>query len=77
MDCATGSTYSGVPGVDKHHLIIISSGFSQMRGFSWPGSFILSYKLPTLLKLELVCLTNSAWMSREVWQNVEGGLTDI
>jgi len=49
---ATGSTYSGDPGVDRHHLIIISSGSTQLHWFSRPGSIISSHFLPRLLELE-------------------------
>jgi len=53
------STYSGDPGVDRHHLLFISSGSMQLRGFSRPGSIISPHSLPRLLKLELFFLTNS------------------
>ena len=59
VDWATGSTYSGNPVVDRHHLIFISSGSTQLRAFSRPGSIISSHFLPTLLELELFFLTNS------------------
>jgi len=72
-----GSTYSGDPGVDRHHLIFISSGSTQLRGFSRPGSIISSHFLPRLLELEPFFLTNSVWMSREVRRNVDGGLTAV
>jgi len=52
VDCATGSTNSGDPGVDSHHRIFISSGSKQLRGFSRPGSIISSHFLPRLLELE-------------------------
>jgi len=45
VDRATGSTYSGDPGVDRHHLISISCGSTQLRGFSRPGSIISSHFL--------------------------------
>jgi len=43
VDWPTGSTYLGHPGVDRHHLIFISSGSTQWRGFPWPGSIISSH----------------------------------
>ena len=52
VDWATGSTYSGDPGVDRHHLMFIWSGSTQLRGFSRPGSIISSHFLPRLLQLE-------------------------
>jgi len=52
VDRAMGSTYSGDPGVDRHHLIFISSGSTQLRGFSRPGSIRFSQFLPRLLELE-------------------------
>jgi len=52
VDWATGSTYSGDPGVDRHHIIFISSGTTQLRGFSRPSSIISSHFLPRLLELE-------------------------
>jgi hypothetical protein len=54
-----GSIDSGHPGVDRHHLIFISSASAQFRGFSWPGSIISSHFLPRLLELEPFFLTNS------------------
>ena len=45
VDWATGSTYSGHPGVDRHDVIFFSSGSSQLRGFSRPGSIICSHFL--------------------------------
>jgi len=51
-DWAAGSTYSGDPGVDTHHRIFISSGSTQLRGFSRLGSIISSHFLPRLLELE-------------------------
>jgi len=54
-----GSTYLGDPEVDRHHLLFISSGSMQLRGFSRPGIIISSHSLPRLLKLELFFLTNS------------------
>jgi len=54
-----GSTYSGDPGVDRHHVIFISSGSMQLRGFSRPGSIISSRFLRMLLELEPFILTNS------------------
>jgi len=77
VDWATGSTYSRDPGVDRHHLIFISSGSTQLRGFSRPGSIMSSHFLPRLLELEPFFLTNSVRMTREVWRNVDGGLTDV
>jgi len=59
VDWATGSTYSGDPGVDRHHLIFITSGSMQLRGFSRPGSIISSHLLPRVLELEWFFLTNS------------------
>jgi len=53
------STYLGDPGVDRHHLIFISSGSTQLRGFSPPGSIISSHFLPRLLKVEPFFFTNS------------------
>jgi len=58
VDWATGSTYSGDPGVDRHHLIFISSGSTQLRGFSRPGSIISSDFLPRLLELEPPIMLN-------------------
>jgi len=45
--------------VDKQHLILISSGSTQLGGFSRPGSIISSHFLPMLLELERFFLTNS------------------
>jgi len=59
VDWATGSTYSRDPGVHRHHLIFISSGSTQLRGFSRPGSIISSHFLSRLLELERFFLTNS------------------
>jgi len=59
VDRATGSTYSGAPWVARHLLIFISSGSTQLRGFSQPGSIISSHYLPRLLELEPFLLTNS------------------
>ena len=75
--CATGSTYSGNPRVDRHHLIVILSGSAQLRWFSRLGSIISSHFLPRLIELELFVLTNSVSMSEEVWRNVNGGITAI
>jgi hypothetical protein len=58
-----GSTYSGDPGVDRLHLIFISSGSTKLCGFSRLGGIILSHFLPTLLELEMLFLKNSIWMS--------------
>jgi len=58
VDWATGSTYSGDPGVDRHHHIFISSGSTQLHGFSWPGSIISSHFLPRLLELEPPIMLN-------------------
>jgi len=57
--------------------IVISSGSTQLRGFSRLGSIISSHFLPRLLELEPFFLKNSIWMSREVWRNVNGGLTAV
>jgi len=54
----TGSTYSGYPGVDRHHLIFISTGAPELRGFSRPGSIISPHHLLRLLKLEPLILLN-------------------
>jgi len=59
VDWATGSTYSGDSAVDRHHLIFISSGSTQLRGLSRPGSIISSHFHPRLLELEWFFLTNS------------------
>jgi len=62
VDWATGSTYSGDPGVDRHHIIFISSGSTQLCGFSRPGSIISSHFLPRLLELEPpIMLDNHLW----------------
>jgi len=53
-----GSTFSGDHGVDRHHLIVISSGSMQLRGFSWPGSIISSHFVSRLLELELFFITH-------------------
>jgi len=58
VEWATGSTYSGDHGVDRHHLIFISSGSIQLRGFSQPGSIISSHFLPRLLELEPPIMLN-------------------
>jgi len=58
VDWVTGSTFSGDPGVDGHHLIFISSGSTQLRGFSRPGSIISSHVLPRLLELEPPIMLN-------------------
>ena len=42
-ESATRSTYSGDSWVDRYHLLSISSGSTQLRGFSWPGSIISSH----------------------------------
>jgi len=49
----------GYPRVDRHLLIFISSGSTQLCGFSRPGSIISSHFLPRLLELEPFSLTNS------------------
>jgi len=69
VDWATGSSYSGHPGVDRHHLIFISSRSAQLRGFSWPGSIISSHFLPRLLELERFFLTNSVVLSMGVFMS--------
>jgi hypothetical protein len=51
-------------------------GSTKLRGSSWPGNIISSH-LSALLKLELLPVTNSIWMSREVWRNVDGGLPTV
>jgi len=86
----TGSIYSGDPGVDRHHVIFISSYYTtkihtlsfatfglthSVRGSSWLGSIVSSHPLSTLLEPELLFLTNSVWMSREVPWSVVGGLS--
>jgi len=76
-DLATGSTYSGGPGVDKHHPDFFPSGSTQLRGFSRPGSILSSQFVSRLLELEPFFLTNSVWMSQEVWRNVDGWLTAV
>ena len=58
VDWATGSTYSGDPGVDRHHIIFISSVSTQLRGFSRPGSIISSHFLRRVVELEQFFLTN-------------------
>jgi hypothetical protein len=62
----TQSTYPGHPGVDRHHLIFISSGSEQLRGFSWPGSIKPSHILPRLIELEPLFLTKSVVLSMGV-----------
>jgi len=57
-DWATGSTYLAGPGVDRYHHIFISSGSTQLHGFSRPGSIISSHFLPRLLELEPFFLLN-------------------
>jgi len=44
-------------------------------GSSMPGSIISSHPIPTLLEPELLFLLNSLWMSREVRQSVDDGLS--
>ena len=58
-DRATGRTYSGDPGVDRHHLIFISPGSMQLRRFSRPVRIISYHFLPRLLELERFFLTTS------------------
>jgi len=77
VDWLMGSADSGDPAVDRHHLIFISSGSTQLRGFSQLGRIISSHFLPRLLVLERFILTKSIWMSREALWNVDGGLTAV
>jgi hypothetical protein len=49
-------------------------GSTQLLESWWPGSIIWSH-LPMQLELELLFLTNSVWMLRRVWRNVDGGLS--
>ena len=44
-------------------------------GSSTPGSIISSRPIPTLLEPEPLILMSSLWMSREVRQSVDGGLS--
>jgi len=75
VDWAMGSTHPGYPMVDRHHLIFISFGSTQLRGFSRPGSIICCQFLPRLLELRQFFLANLVWRSREEWQIVDGGPT--
>jgi len=77
LDWAMGCTFSGNSGVDRYHLIFISSGSTQLRGFSQLGSIISCDFLPQLLELEPFLLTNSIWMLQVVWQNIDGGQTAV
>jgi hypothetical protein len=56
-------------------LFLRFHGFTQLAGSSWPGSIISSHLLPTHHELEQLSLMNSISMSREVWRNVDGGLS--
>jgi len=69
------NTHSVFPNLWSHSLFPRFRGSTQLRGSSWPGCIISSHLLPTLLQLELLSLTNSVWMSRAVWWNVNGGLS--
>jgi len=40
-----------------------------------PGGIISCDSIPTLLEPQALCLMNSVWMSGEVWQSVDGGLS--
>ena len=47
----------------------------RFHGFSTPGSIISSHLIPMLREPEPLFLINSIWMSREVWQSVDGGIS--
>jgi len=48
-----------------------------MRRCSTLGSIMSSHPIPTLLEPERLFLMNSVWMSGEVRQSVDGGLSDF
>ena len=50
-------------------------GSTELHGSSQPGSIISSHLLPTLLDPELLSFTYSVCMLREVWWNIDGGLS--
>jgi len=70
----TMKIHSILPNFWSHLLCPRCHGSTQWGGFSTPGSVICSHLISILLEQELLMVRESVWMSREVWQSVDGGL---
>ena len=61
--------------LSSHSLCVIFRGSTQLRGSSQPGSIILPHPLSRILRPEPLFSPNSLWMTREVRQSADDGLS--